>query len=158
VLERKKKFRTALHAAIAYLIGMGEIESDSDVAEATGIEKGNLSSFKNGKKPTSNNFIVKFEDKYKINLKDFNPDTYEPYFTKKPASSQMPADLLTLLNVELKTMQASLDKLATAASVTLRPSPGRTPPVQDLGLGKRTGGKGPRKGNELKGSDSTKGI
>jgi hypothetical protein len=111
----KVKFRTALHAAISYLIGMGIIENDGDVADKLKMEKGNLSNYKNGKKPYNNNLVVKFEQAYGLNLMDFDPKKYKPLFgiQEKSGPSQVPDHLLNLVKTEADNIRLSLQRLET---------------------------------------------
>lgn len=66
-----KPFRTALEAAVAYLIGNGTVKKDIDIVEALDMSKGTFSAYKSGKTHPSENFIQKFENTYDIKLADF---------------------------------------------------------------------------------------
>jgi hypothetical protein len=154
-----RRFQSDLDAALSYLIGMGIIEKEGDVVEAIeGISKGNLSTFKKTGK-YGNGFKTKFQEKYKIDLADFNPDTYNPviYIKKKSGTFDVPDQLLALVNEEIKNMQLSLDKLSKAASMTVGSLPMPNAPVQDLGLDKNRGHKAQSKKNEPKDNVSKKG-
>jgi len=48
-----------------------------EISEAMGIDKGNLSSFLNGKKVVSTKFLQKFADTYNIDLEKYNKNTTE---------------------------------------------------------------------------------
>jgi len=125
----EKKFRTALEAAVAYLIGMGVVKKDADVCEATGEQKGNFSSFKSGAVKPTKNFVLKFEDHYRLKLSDFDPDHYslEDYILKKKSGpSQVPDHLLTTLKKQIQELQLSLQTLDE--TLILRADPGITDP------------------------------
>jgi len=70
-MQDTESFKTAVEAAVAFLIGKGIIKKDIDVVNALRMSKGTFSAYKSGKTPPSENFIQKFENYYGIRLADF---------------------------------------------------------------------------------------
>lgn len=122
-LEQKIKFKTPLHAATSLLIGLGIIESETEVAETMGIDKSNFSAYRNGKKTYSDNFVVKFKAAYGLELKDFDIERYNPLaYLKKESDTYEVSDydLLATMKKQVDELKVNFDKLTAAP-------PGRSP-------------------------------
>lgn len=84
----QENFKTAIEAAVAYLIGKGVVKRDIDIVNALKMSKGTFSAYKSGKTPPSENFVQKFESHFNIQLAEFQPgEQRERYnlFEKKMA-------------------------------------------------------------------------
>lgn len=67
----KSAVNTALQNAVAFLKGQKIIKKDSEISLQTGYSPGSVSTYISGNTMPSKNFIAKFQEVFKLDLKDF---------------------------------------------------------------------------------------
>lgn len=116
----KNTSAAALNNAISKLKAAGVIKRDTEVATGLNYSKSTLSEYINSKKPISYAFSKKFEEKYKLDLSNFEPTNLNEIKEKNKKNSievagplpDIVAQLLEIVQGQKSTLKVVLLKLA----------------------------------------------
>jgi transcriptional regulator with XRE-family HTH domain len=78
-----------------------------EIAEKTGMDKGNISSYLNNKKSVSSNFIKKFEEAFNIDTNNFEN---KPEQTPRQNDDSLKDKLIEVLENQLRRLENALDR------------------------------------------------